>query len=292
MMRWPVMQVVVLGIFSSVAFSQGSAGDAAAEQRKRLIEQKLRLVESLVNSPAAQASAYGREAETPALVLSGRKLLDRAREALAANQLEGASVALDEALRQASKASARISNQPGALSQSVQQANYKNLSEQIVGYRGGIDDLARQGNDTAKSVAARIHALQAEAGRLGDAGQFGDANRKLADAYKLAVETISTLRAGQTVMLSLKFDTPAEEYSYERKRFQSNEILVDMMIGEGRADGERRNRVDGFVRDGRKLAGQAGDQANSGDFKGAVAVMEQASVQLNRALQIMGVPVF
>lgn len=292
MSRWAVVQVVVLGLFSSWALSQTADGAAAADQRKRLIEQKMRLVESLMNSPAAQASAYGREAETPALILSGQKALERVREALGANRFDEASAVLDEALRNATRAAARLSSQPGALSNSVQQANYKNLSDQVATYRGGIDELAKQGSGEAKSALARIDALRTEAERLAGTGQLGEANRRLAEAYKLAVESISRLRAGQTVTLSLKFETPGEEYVYERRRFQSSEILIDMMIGDGRAEGERRKLVDDFVREGRKLLGQAGDQAHSGDYAGAVAAMEKAAAQLNRALQVMGVPVF
>lgn len=292
MARWDVVRIVILWLFSQLAYAQGGDGNAAADQRKGLIEQKLRLVESLINSPAAQASVGSRDAETSALVLSGRRLLNRVREALAANQLDEASAAVDEALRNASRASARVSSQRGALSDSVQQTNYKNLSEQVTAYLAGIEDLVKQGNSEAKSVAARITDLQSESGKLAQAGKLGDANRKLADAYKLAVESISRLRAGQTVTLSLKFDTPAEEYDYERRRFQSSEILVAMMMGEGRTEGERRNLVDGFVHEGKRLLGVAVDQAQSGDYKSAVAMMEKATAQLNRALQVMGVPVF
>lgn len=292
MMRWAVVQIVVLGVLSSVAFSQGADGGPSADQRRRLIEQKIRLVESLVNSPAAQASTDGGEAETAALVRNGRKLLDRGREALAADKFDDATTALDEALRNATRASARLSNKRGVLSNSVQQTNHKNLSEQVATYRSGIEDLAKLGHGEAQSAAARINILQAEAVTLAQAGKLGDANRKLAEAYKLAVESISKLRAGQTVTMSLKFDTPAEEYDYERRRFQSSEILVDMMIGEGRSEGARRKLVDGFVREGRQLLALASDQAQGGDYQGAVAMMEKATAKLNRALQVMGIPVY
>jgi hypothetical protein len=292
MARCACVLIVVLGVISSAALSQGVDGRGAAEQRKRLIEQKLRLVESLVSSPAAQASVNAHEPESSALVLEGRRLLDRVREALAGGQLDEASTLVDDALRNATRASARLSGKPGALSNSVQQSNNKNLSEQVASYRSGIEDLAKQGNSEAKSAVARIDSLQTEAATLVQAGKLGDANRKLADAYRLAVESISKLRAGQTVTLSLKFNSSSEEYDYERRRFQSNEILVDMMIGEGRNGAERRDLVDGFVRDGKRLLGLAADKARGGDYESAVAEMEKANAQLNRALQTMGVPVF
>ena len=312
MRHWGIVWILVLSLFSSVASSQGGDSSDSSEQRKRLIEQKLRLVESLVNSPAAQTSADGREAEVSALLLTGRKLLDRVRRALVANQLDEAGAAIDEALRNATKASARLSNKQGALSTSVQQANYKSLSEQVATYQSAIDDLSKLGNNEARAIAGRINVLRADAGKQAEAGKLGDANRNLADAYKLAVESIAKLREGQTVTLTLNFSTPAEEYDYERRRFLSSEILVDMMLAEGRAEearrnilpgfdnvtgeglpvGGRRSMVDGLIREARQQLGLAAEQAQSGDHRSAVALMEKATASLNRALQVMGVPIF
>lgn len=266
---------------------------AGEEQKRRLIEQKLKLVDGLVNSPAANNAAYGRDAETPQLLERGRQALAQARQAYADNRLEEASKLLDEALKATSAASRRLSA-TASLSESAQRKNYQDLTEQLAAYRGGLVDLTKDAKvgDEAKALLARIDGLAEESRKLAAGGQLGDANRKLAEAYKLAVEEIAKLRAGQEVVMSLKFDTPAEEYAYEQKRFNSNEILVDMMIGQGRADGERRKLVDNFVAEGRKLKGDAEARVSAGAHKEAVGLMEKAVGQLNRALQTMGVPVF
>ena len=83
-----------------------------------------------------------------------------------------------------------------------------------------------------------------------------------------------------------------ELFEYEKKRFGSNEVMVEMMIGEGRAVGDKRRLVDTFVGEGRKLRDQADTQAVAGQYAEAVTSMEKASAQLIRALQSMGVPVF
>lgn len=292
MTRWSVVLSVVLGLLCFNAHAQAQDGKLPSDGRQRLIEQKLRLVESLLGSPVAQAAIDGQEVGVAELVLNGRRLLSRARANLVDGQLDAAGAAADEALRDAAKISALASNKRGTLSVSVQQTNYKNLTEQVATYRSSLEELARQGNADAKNSVARIKSVQDEASKLVDAGKWGDANRKLADAYKMAVEIISRLRAGQTVTLSLKFDTPAEEYEYERRRFQSGEILVDMMIGEGRAEGERRTMVDRLVGEGKQHTVKAADLVRSGEYKAAVTTMENATKQLHRALQIMGVPVF
>lgn len=290
-MRMLPAALIAAALSASPAHAEVLAGQDAAAQRQRLIEQKLRLVESLVNAPAAQRGAEGRPADAATLASAAKAQLEQARAALAANRLDEAAAVLDGALRSASQASARIAGQGGSLTASAQQASFRSLNEQVATYRAAIDDLARQGGE-GKAVSARLADLHAEATRMADAGRLGDANRRLGEAYKFAIESLSRLRAGQTVTLSLKFDTPADEYAYERKRFHSSEILVAMMLDEGRADGERRNGVDGSLREGRQLKDLAATQADGGDYRTAVATMERAAGHLNRALQLMGVPVF
>lgn len=258
------------------------------EQQRRLAEQKLKLVEMLVNSPAAQASSASKDAEVAGLVERSRELLKQARESLAAQRNAEAAQALDEALRNVSKANSRNS---GGLADSVQKQRLQEMSEQVATYRASLAELAKS-QTSAQAALQRVDALADESRKLSAAGRMGDANKKMAEAYKLEVEEISRLRAGQEVVMSLKFDTPAAEYAYEQKRFHSNEILVGMMIAEGRAEGDKRRLVDGFLKEAGRLKADAIDQSINNNFKEAVSLMEKAVAQLNRALQSMGVPVF
>jgi len=283
---------IVAGLITVTCAAQGS-GDSA-DGRQRLIEQKIRLVETLINSPAAKSAAAGREADSAALIEKGRKAIDAARNALAEGRHDDAARLLDEALRSASSASRRNPSGDGALSESAQRKTLQDLGDQVEMYRKSLSELGadREKGAAARALLARIDVLVGDSGQLVSNGRLGDANKRMAEAYKLAVEEMSRLRAGQEVVLSLKFDTPADEYAYEKKRFASNEIMVDMMIGEGRAEGEKRKLVDGFLEEGRRLGAQAEGHATAGKFAEAVKAMEQASAQLIRALQSMGLPVF
>lgn len=275
------------------AFGAAAQATPDAEQQKRLAEQKFRLVEMLVNSPAAQASAASSDSETAGLVARGKSLLQDARGALGQQRYGEAAQMLDEALRNVSKANSASRN-AGDLADSVQKQRLKDMGEQVATYRVALADLARdkQLGAQAQTALQRVDAMADEGSKLVTAGRLGDANKKLAEAYKLAIEELSRLRAGQEVVMSLKFNSPDEEYAYEQRRFKSNGILVNMMIGEGRADGERRRMVDGFLQEANRLNEDAAALAGAGKHKDAVAVMEKAYTQLNRALQSMGVPAF
>lgn len=283
---------LLVAFVTSLAFAQGTAdGDGQAH---RLIEQKIRLVEMLINSPAARNSPYGREAEAAELVEQGRRAVEAARQALEANRLDEAATLIDDALKSASAASRRLSDSGSALSESAQRKTFDDLAAQVAMYRASLLELTRAGanQSEAHALLERIDASSAQARELADGGSLGDASKKMAETYKLAVEEISRLRAGQVVVMSLKFDTPAEEYAYEQRRFNSNEIMVEMIIREGRAEGDRRKLVDRFVNEGRKLKDEAEARASAGHYEEGVALMEKASGQFNRALQTMGVPVF
>jgi len=284
------LSMIALLLAGSV-LAQAPAGD---DPKRRLLEQKIKLMETLINSPAAKGAAYGREAESALLVEQGKASLDAARNALAENRFDDAAKLLDEALKSASSASRKLSTDGAGLSDSALRKSLADLGEQVATYRLSIVELTRdaKAGAAAKALLDRIDILSAEAKQLAAGGRLGEANKKLADAYKLAVEEISRLRAGQEVVLALKFDTPADEYAYEQKRFASSEIMVEMMIGEGRAEGDQRRLVDGFVGEGRRMKTQAESHAQGGRYREAVAAMEKASTQLNRALQSMGVPVF
>jgi hypothetical protein len=279
---------LALWLLAAAVLAQGTSVD----QRRQLIEQKLRLVESLVNSPSARASAYGQEAQTPALLDESRKQIEQVRVLIGVGDFEQAAPLLDQALRNATRAASRLGG--NRLSESAQRESLANLREQVATYRQSLAELrleARLRNDVAGALS-RLDALTAQAEQLATSAQLAEANKRMAEAYRFAVAELSRLRAGETVVMSLNFDTPAQEYAYEQKRFHSNEILVRMMIDEGRAEGEKRALVDRYVEAGRERNRVAAQAADQGQHRDAVLVMEQANQSLNRALQTMGVPVF
>ena len=293
-MKRLVVAAFLWAMFAGDGLTQSPVPDSG-EQKRRLIEQKIRLIETLVSSPAARSSAEAADPEVPALVERSRKATQSAKAALAENRLDDASRAADEALKSAASASRRLSARgAGLLPESAQRQAFRDLREQIAAYRASVAELAgdQRLGASARELLARIDSQTRESTALADAGRWGDANRKLADAYKLTVAGIARLRDGQEVVLSLKFDTPADELAYEQRRFNSSEIMLDKLIAEGRVAGDRRGLVEAFVSRGRQLKEQADAHARSGNPKDAVPLMEQANMHLNRALQAMGVAAF
>ena len=292
-MKLTVSLVLVFFGLTHCCWAQSTA-PASPEQRRKLIDQKVRLLEMLISSPAAKAGATGRDDESMQLLERGRKTFEDAKLAVADGRMDDASRLLDETLKSTSAASRKISSDGSGLSESALRRSLADKQEQVMAYRASVVDLTRDNKlgVQARQLLLQLDVLLGEAKQLADGARLSEANKKMAAAYKLVVEEIYRLRAGQEVVMSLTFDTPADEYAYEVKRFTSNLTMVDMMIAEGRAEGSKRAMVDGFVQEGQRLRSLAETEAGSRRHKEAVAVMEQASVHLNRALQAMGLAVF
>lgn len=284
--------VLLLGLLNLCGAQ--SVGTGNPDSKQKLIEQKIRLLDMLVNSPAAKKAADSHDVDSAGLIEKGRTTFEAAKQALAEQRLDDASRMLDEALKATSAAARKMSASGSELSESAQRKSLADMAAQVATYRAVVVDLTRDSKLAveARQLLLRMDAMSTESQQLAASGRLGDANKKLAAVYKLSLEEISRMRAGQEIIMSLKFETPADEYAYEQKRFGSNLSMVDMLIVEGRADGQKRSLVDGFVMEGNKLKSQADTEAIGGRYKDAVTLMEKATGQLNRALQSMGIPVF
>lgn len=271
----------------------GKLPAAEPERQQALAEQKLRLIESLLASPAIKAAASGGQSEAGALVAASRRLLEQARTSLQASRSDDAIRDLDQALKDLSKAGSLISGDPQAGS-AASTRQFRERAAAVDSYRRTIEEMASAPATAAEArrLLARVEQLAGEAQRRFDAGKHTEGLQGINEAYRLAVGEISRLRQGQEVILRLHFDSPREEFDYEQKRYHSNEILIAMLSREERASGETKAQVDGLLRRAAEWKEAAAAKAAANDYAGAVKDMENAGQQLNRALQLLGVPVF
>ncbi|MCG2577191.1 hypothetical protein LZ012_09290 [Dechloromonas sp. XY25] len=291
----PHLKIRRLGLamlFAGLAFC---AAPAAADPNPKmtLAQQKAKLLETLINTPAMKAAQDGKNPEVANWLAQSRTLLAQANSAISAAHPEEAIEQLDEALRNLSKASSLLTAD-GSSGVGAQKKQFDNHASQIESYRRTLQEMTStpQTAAAARQLIVRIDAMSTEGRKLFDAGRHEEANKRMAAAYKLAVEEISRLRDGQEVVMRLQFNSPREEFDYEQKRYYSNEILVGMLIREERATGDARKQVDAYVDAANSVKSEALAKASASDYPAAVKEMEKANQQLNRALQMMGVPVF
>lgn len=290
-MRYKTRQIGLAILLTSLAAWADIPSDVGKKQQ--LAEQKSKLVETLVSTPAMRSAAAGKNPEVASLVNRSRTLLDLAKDDIGKAKPDEAMENLDEALRTLSKASSLLTSDSNA-SEANQRRLFEEYTNQLESYRRALQEMAGSGQTAtqAKQSLSRLDGLTSEGRKLFDSGQLLEANKRLADAYKLAVKDIARLRDGEEVVLRLHFDSPREEFVYEQKRYHSNEILVGMLIREDRFSGEAKAQVDSYAKAALDYKESAAEKAVSNNYQAAVKEMEKANHQLNRALQLMGVPVF
>jgi hypothetical protein len=283
----PIPSLVLLCLLALGISAQAAE---APDARRTSLEQKLKLVSSVLSGSKAKQAATSDNAEARTQIAKAQQLADAARESLAKGDLDQAGAALDQALKAVSAASSQSSKN---LDVAAQRARHAELNEQVQTYRASLADLRKDPKHAAGAGTAleKLDNLTTEAGKLAAANKYTEANKLLADAYLHAANSLTTLRAGQTVTLSLKFDTPADEYAYEQKVNQSHEMLVEMMMAENKTAAltEAANRI---LDDNRRAKVEADKQAKAGKHPEAIRTLEGATTQLKRALQSFGMPIF
>jgi hypothetical protein len=177
---------------------------------------------------------------------------------------------------------------------SFMRENLRNIDDEVASYRPMLMAMAKEGKHSAASREAlqRIDSLMAESRRLTLEAKLAEAVRQGEKAKRLAIETMVKLKSGETVVHSLKFDTPAEEYAYELRRFDSNEMLVAMNLRDGNVAAEVQQAVLRQLEEAKRLKQSAAGDASAGRHADAVKQMETAAGVLTKALQSLGVPVF
>ncbi len=167
--------------------------------------------------------------------------------------------------------------------------------DQVRSYRGALKSLTedRRFATQAKAVEVKIDALLRRAEQLMTETRLNEAVAAANEANRLVIETLTRMRSGDTVVVSLSFENPAQEFAYEVRRFESSEIMIAMALEDGKAGASvSRKSIDAQLKEARRQRQISEREAGLDKHADAVQLMEGANRQLNRVLQELGVPVF
>lgn len=254
------------------------------EQLERKLASTATLIES--SSGARQIESSGVSAAA-AKRAAARELHQRAGDTLRAGDTEAAAKLLDEASR-AMFEGVRLAA-PHQVTEGKQRADYQARVEST---RALIEAqkriAAEKGGARAAEPARQAEALVAESEKLAAAGKLADARAKADQAYLAVKAAIGSAREGDTLVRSLDFATPADEYHYEIDRNDTHRMLVQMLLKDRRG-GSTDAMVDQAVAASAKLRGQAEAEAARNDHKGAIRTLEESTRELVKAIRAAGV---
>jgi len=113
---------------------------------------------------------------------------------------------------------------------------------------------------------------------------------KRADAALAKVkQALFELRNGDTLVRSLSFDSPQQEYRYEIERNDSHKLLVNILLQDKLNDTDTITRVNLTLEQAQAMRLQAERLARQGDYLTAIKTLEQSTQQIVRAIRAAGV---
>lgn len=263
----------------------------ADEKLGFLVKQKLQILDGLLDSGKIRQLRETDNVEAKERLAKALILRDEARKSMAEGHFPEADRALDASLRVTTSVASSIKSQP-VLDSKLQQTKNIELEQQIRTYISAISETLKVRKDIGQEARlSKLIDMLVQANKQTLSGKHDVANQILTDGYKLAVTTLSELRAGETIVLELKFNTPADEYRYELQRNHSHQMLVQMVKQEGKNENAG-STFEQFVQASRELHSNAESRAESGDYAAAIKLLESATRELVKALQLTGMAIF
>lgn len=138
----------------------------------------------------------------------------------------------------------------------------------------------------AAEATRRIESLIAQAQARAAAGQLGEARPLVDRAYLSARVSIESLRRGDTLVRSLQFGSPREEYDYEIDRNDTHRMLIQLLLADRK---DAAALMAAFVARAAELRTQAEASAARGDHGSAIKALEDATRELVRAIRAGGI---
>jgi hypothetical protein len=143
---------------------------------------------------------------------------------------------------------------------------------------------AEKSTPSGRETSAAIERQVADAEAAARAGDLTAARASAERAYLLARAAIGSMRGGDTLVRTLTFASPEEEYAYELDRNDTHRMLLTMLLDgpKGEAAGPARTRSG-------ELRTRAEAAARDRDYANALRLLEDSTRELVRAIRAAGV---
>jgi hypothetical protein len=253
-----------------------AAGGQAVAPDPALVNQKVTLLENLLTrTKSSERYAASDNGEARELIAEAEELAAVARENLGEGDLEVAAQGLDEAFNRVFAAARMCRKETG--STFAEQVRYQELLE-------GIDSLK---SGWEGDVDPRAGRLVADAQALAEQDDYRGAIKLLGEAYEMVASAVALSRDKETVVYSLDFATPEDEYDYEVRRYGGNRMIIDLLLD--KHPGSTAALVNTYVAKAEAMRESAEAKAATGSFESAVRDMEAAGKHQQRALNLLGI---
>lgn len=256
------------------------------------VKQKLMFAEMMAGASGAKRVMASQNEEARLLVVEAKQFLKEARDKSKQGALSDALVMANQALTMLSDATRLV---PGEEELAELTQNYKNMLAEIQdyqkSYQTNLKSLEKSGGLEAgvrydeKEFAETL----AEAESLAQQKNYVRANKLLTQAQTTVTVALHKMLDSKTLVYDLKFETAADEYEYEVKRFVGYEELIPIAIEAKKPAPGAIKLMESFLAKARKRRDEAQSKADAGDYPMAISMMLEATKTVRRALRMVGV---
>ena len=180
---------------------------------------------------------------------------------------------------------------PVSLTDDINIKNYAQRKQSVMALRDAFNRISDETNesDSKQKINDQLKQLIARADELLGKGDSTEARTELDKAYHLLKVSIESIRAGQTLVRSLQFETKEEEYHYEIDRNDTHNMLIQLLVDGKEKSDYSKTQITKFVEQAKVLRQQADAYAGDGAYEVAIGLLEQSTKQLVRAIRSAGI---
>jgi hypothetical protein len=283
-------------LLSATTTPEPTSAAAGAERMKEVpvdtARQKIMLAEMMLQSKNAKAAASGPDGPAKTSIAQATEKLQSARKEVDAGHSTAAMKLAEESLKLIASATKSMTSED---TQRQKKAKFAEVQETLHNFQESHkQNYERTVKKRGKSAAvdydhAKVDALVAEAKSAADKGEYDKGIESLTQAERLVTKAIQSMLDSQTIVYDLNFETPAEEYDYELKRYIGYEELIPVAIEEKKPTEAVVKLMDTYVDKGRAQKAEAERRAKAGNYPDAISLMLSATEEIRRALRLAGV---
>jgi len=276
-----MIHVVNPGQAANIKQRSATTGDASAATvpsksavTESKVKQKLMFAEMMAGATGAKRVMSSQNDEAKQLVIKAKQLVKDGRTKSMVGALPEALGMANQALKMLSDATRLV---PGDEELAELVGNYKNLLAEIQGYqksyRNNLKSLEKKGSVGAgiKYDEKKFSEVLAKAESFAQQKNYVPANKLLEQAQTTVTASLHKMLDSKTLVYDLKFETAADEYDYEVKRFVGYEELIPIAIEAKKPAAGAVKLMESFLVKARKRRDEAQAKADAGDYPTAIS---------------------
>lgn len=294
MLQRPGAALVIVAVAAAVtvmaeqfAIAQ-DISDPMQQALNKGLASKLQLLDKILHgSPIVKRIDHGGNSQAEALLAAARASHVQAEEAFHAGQFDAAETAANRGLNSVTMASRMVVDRQHEAT--VQKERYEQLRKRVLSFTEAFQRVVeeKQGQEISALLDRKqVSVLLLAADSLAQEGKYAAANRRMTEAADAVERALSSARDKETLLHELKFDTPEDEYNYEKQRNKSYELLVDLL--EKERGGRGLEDVREAVELNRQRRRDADELVHRGDVVAGIEKLEEGTEILARALRRSG----